>query len=166
MEEQLIFDLSDLSKYKAYFALIASQHKSLGADKFIFGDVEVGQSEAAEWSGKKLWALPADKSRLQDQLSDNLILAREATIWVGGSSASEKFEDEDAFYVECETIIKQIISRMMVDKYEGKLSTPFANASIQRADMMISSTHFIGCEFVFTILDPTGFEYSEGDWNL
>lgn len=158
----MVFTLSDIANYKAYFAQLASQ--SVHIDGYIFGDVEVGQKEADSWTGLKLWAWPADRSRLNDTLSDNYILGREATIWIGGPCASDKYADEDTFYAEVEAIMKKVIGRLTVDQYQGNLGIQFNGNQINRADMSFSSTKLIGCEYIFTILDPDGFEYNEADW--
>ena len=160
----LIFDLSNFAQFKAYFTLLATQNKSV--DGFLFGDVEVGQNEARDWTGKKLWAWPPNRGRMLDARSDNYLLNRDGSIWIGGHSGSDKFEDEDAFYNSCEVIMKQVVAKMIVDRMEAKLSTDFNGHTIQRADLQISATKFIGCEYVFTWHDPTGFEYNEDDWEI
>ncbi len=50
------FDLTDSDSYYDYFLDICTRNKKLGASQFLFGDIEVGQNDAAVWKGKKLWA--------------------------------------------------------------------------------------------------------------
>jgi hypothetical protein len=156
------FTLSDFAKYKAYFEQVAQESVHLAG--FLFGDTEIGQQEAADWEGLKLWAWPADRSRLTDNFSDNYILGREATIWIGGPCNSEVHADEDAFYQNCETVMKKVISRLVKDKYDGLLSISFSGNQLNRTTMRLGSTKFIGCEYIFTIHDPDGFEYNDADW--
>jgi hypothetical protein len=156
------FNLSNFENYKTYFETVATESVHIAG--FMFGDTEIGQKEAASWEGLKLWAWPANKGRITDQLSDNYILGREASLWIGGPCSSELHADEDAYYNNCEVIAKKVISRMIKDKYEGLLSISFSGVQIQRADMYPSSTKMIGCEIIFTIHDPDGFEYNEDDW--
>lgn len=156
------FDLSDFAKYKTYFAKVAEESKHVSG--FIFGDQEVGQKETDSWKGLKLWAWPPDRSRMNDLLSDNFTLNRDASIWIGGPCASELHADEDTFYQNCEAVMKKVVSRMIKDKHEGILSVIFAGNTLQRADMRIGATKFIGCEYIFVITDPDGFEYNEDDW--
>lgn len=161
----MTFDLTDCASYKAYFAKLAKESKLLGESQYLFGDVEVGQSEASEWKGKKLWAWPSERARMQDQLSDNLYLTREGSIWIGGG-APEKFADRDTYYQECEAIVKKLLSKINFDRSESLLSTNFSSYTMQRADMMLGGSPFIGCELILNWDDPDGFEYDEDDWNL
>jgi hypothetical protein len=155
------FQLSDFKKYKEYFEKVATESKHV--DGFLFGDVDIGQEEAGSWQGKKLWAWPADRSKLQDQHSDNFFLGREGSIWVGGPCNSELHSDQDEFYNQCEVIMKKVISRLIKDKIECSIDINLTG-SVKRADTKLSSTAFIGCEYTFTITDPDGFAYSEDDW--
>jgi hypothetical protein len=158
------FDLTDAKKYKAYFKLVTEKNKLLGLNKFMYGEIEIGQQEAASWKGRRLWAWPATRSRGSSQ-TDNYYLNREGTIWIGGASPSEKNDDKDEWYFECERIAKQILSRMFSDFAEAKLATSFSSYTLTRQDMTIGATTFIGCELVFTFADPDGLEYNADDWN-
>lgn len=155
-------DLTDFESYKAYFQQVCTENKLLGANQFLFGDVEVGQSDAASWKGKKLWAWPSQRGRMSDQ--DNYLLTREASVWVGGPSGSERFDDEDAFYAASEKLMKQILSKLIKDIEEAIISTPFTSYTLQRADMDLGGTRMIGCELLLTWHDPEGFEYKEDEW--
>jgi hypothetical protein len=159
------FDLTDFLAYKAYWQKIAKEHKLIGEANYIHGELEVGQSEASDWKGKKLWAWPAARGRGNDP-GDNLSLTREGSIWVGGVSDSEKYADEDTFYASCELIMKQILSKINKDQADQLLATQFNSHVVQRSDMDLSGTRFIGCELVFTYMDFDGFEYNEDHWNL
>jgi hypothetical protein len=156
------FTLTDIENYKTYFEALADS--SVHLDGFLFGDVKVGQNDAHSWQGLKLWAWPADRSRLNDLRFDNYYLGREATIWIGGPCSSEKWEDEDTFYKNVENIMKKVVSKLIYDKQNADLAIDFNGGQINRADMKLSSTNLIGCEYIFTILDPDGFEYNEADW--
>lgn len=161
------FDLSDAKSYKEYFRSIAAKNKLLAAESaspFLYGDIEIGQSEAAIWKGRKLWAWPANQARGSGQ-NDNYFLSREGTIWIGGPCNSEKFEDEDEYYFATERIMKQVLSRIIMDFSESRLAPGFLTSAIQRSDMNISATKFIGCELTFTFADPDGFEYNEDEWH-
>lgn len=159
------FNLTDYLAYKAYWQKIAKENKLIGETNYLHGEVEVGQTEAGEWKGKKLWAWPSDRARGNDP-GDNLLLMREGTIWIGGSSSSDKFADEDTYYASCETIMKQVLSKINKDVADQLLATQFNSHILERADMMLGSTKFIGCRLTFTFMDTDGFEYNEDDWDL
>jgi hypothetical protein len=161
----LIFDLSDFENYKAYFQQLATEHLDIGANNFLFGDVEVGQNEAREWQGKKLWAWPSQRGRMSDSNADNYLLNREGSVWLGGPAQAETFADTDTYYNDCEKLAKQIVARIIKDKQDAKLSTSFSSITIQRADMKLGATDFVGCEILITWVDPTGFEYDETKWS-
>lgn len=158
------FNLSDAASYKAYFLAIATSNKLLGANQYLYGDIEIGQTDAADWHGKKLWAWPAQRARGAGQ-NDNYFLTRDGTIWIGGPCVSEKFSDEDDFYFACEAIMKQILSKLIKDFTDAGMSTNFRGYTLQRSDMQISATKFIGCELLFSFDDPDDFEFDENDWN-
>jgi hypothetical protein len=130
----------------------------------LFGDIEIPQSEAQSWSGKKLWAWPSTRGRLE--AFDNYNLVREGTIWIGGPASSELHDSEDEFYSECERLIKQVVSRMIKDFEDAESAVLFSASTIQRADLDLSGTKFIGCEFIFNFHDPEGFDFHVDDWNL
>src|SRR5690606_17413600 len=96
---------------------------------------------------------------------DNLHLYREGSVWFGGSPASEKFDDEDAFYAHCEAVMKQVITFMQKDYAEARLATDLAGATLQRSDMLLRGTKFIGCELLFSFIDNSSFEFNEDQWN-
>ena len=164
------FILSDFEKYKAYFQALATtmaSKGSLGAPggaPFLFGDIEIGQEEAASWQGMKLWAWPPTKGRLRDPGSDNFIFGREAEIWIGGPATSEEHAAEDAFYQNCETLVKKLVAKMVMDRRNCLIAVDFNNTTFERADVHVGSTRLIGCRYLFTIQDPDGFEYDEDDW--
>lgn len=158
------FNLSDHTSYKAYFLAIATSNKQLGANQFLFGDVQVGQSEAADWKGKKLWAWPSVRAPFGGEY-DNLFLRREGSIWLGGPCDSEKFADEDAWYQACENVMKQVVSKIIYDRQQDVISTNFNSYTLQRSDMTLSGTNFIGCELLFNWDDPTDLDYDANDWN-
>lgn len=160
----IVFNLSDAAKYKTYFQALATQNKLLGATKYLYGDLEIGQSDAADWVGKKLWAWPATRARGSSE-HDNNYFTREGTIWIGGPCTSELFAEEDTFYFECESLMKQIVSRILRDLTESVLSTRLSTYTMQRSDMTIGATKFIGCELLFSFDDPDDLEYDENDWN-
>lgn len=159
----IVFDLTDYLSYKAYWQQIASTNKLIGNANYLFGEVEVGQNEASEWKGKKLWAWPSVRGRGSDP-GDNLSLTREGSIWVGGPCDSDKFADEDTYYAACEAIMKQILSKLNKDQADQLLATQFNAYVMQRSDMDLSGTKFIGCELTFTYSDYDGFEYDPNDW--
>lgn len=157
----MTFDLNNFSSFDQYFASIAQKNKQLSG--YIFGDVEVGQGESAEWKGKKLWAWPPTTGTLTTD--DNYFLKRRGTLWIGGAPASEKQQDQDLFYQQCEVIAKQIVSKMILDKVNAAISCDFSRFTFDRGDMFFGSTKFIGCELNIWFDDPDGFEYNENDWN-
>jgi hypothetical protein len=152
--------LNDYQAYKQYFSSIAASSKYI--DGFLHGDVNLGQREAADWQGLKLWAWPADRSRSSD-IPDNFILGREGSIWIGGPCASELHSDQEAFYQTCEVVMKKVVGKLIRDRVDGVIAVSL-DGHLERADIDISATKFIGCEFKFTITDPDGFEFDQSDW--
>lgn len=159
----LIFSLSDFIKYKTYFNTLATQCKSI--DGFLFGDIEIGQSDSGSWQGLKLWAWPADRSKLQAS-NDNYLANREGEIWIGGPCTGELHADKDLFYQQCERVMKTMISRLIKDISENVISIDMHGHSLERADMDLSGTEFVGCKLQFKIVDPEGFEFIEDDWEI
>lgn len=159
------FDLSDLATYKQYFKTIAESNNLLlqeGTDQYLYGDIEIGINEAASWKGKKLWAMPAHRARGAGE-NDNYYFRREGTIWVGGP-APDKFEEQDTYYEACQTIIKQIISKMIADFTNSKLSFHLNTSTIERTLLTLSATHIVGCEFTFFFDDPDDIEFNQEQW--
>ncbi len=156
------FDLTDPDSYQEYFLDICTRNKKLGENQFLFGDIEVGQNEASVWKGKKMWVWPTMRGKLTD--FDNYFLKRDGSVWIGGAPKSKKFSDEQDCYNESEAIAKQVLSKMIKDKTQDKITTDFTSYILQRSDMMLGATKFIGCEIVFTWNDPGGLEYSDDDW--
>jgi hypothetical protein len=157
------FELNNFESFKSYFNTIAQQANFI--DGFLFGDTEGGQEEAQSWTGLKLWVLPPVKSKLQDLGTDNHILGREGILWIGGPCSSEAHSDEDHYYHLCESAMKKVVSRLIQDTRESKISITVNGSMFQRADMNLSSTKFIGCEFIFTINDAEGFQFNQSDWD-
>jgi len=157
----ILFDLSDAASYEAYFLAIAN--KRVGENQYLYGDIEIGIEDSADWKGKKLWAWPTVRARGAGE-NDNYYLTREGTIWLGGPCTSEKHADEHTWYFDCEAEMKKILSKLIFDFTESKLSTRVSGYTLQRSDMTIGSTKFIGCELIFTFDDPDNLEYDETDW--
>jgi hypothetical protein len=155
--------LSDFEKYKAYFQDLATKNKSVAG--FLFGDIEIAQEEAGSWEGLKLWAWPATRGRIGDAGSDNFIFGREGSIMICGPCASELHAEEDSFYQLCESIMKQVVSKMIHDRRNNLISVTFHGNTFDRVETFAGSTKLIGCEYVFTIDDPDGFQFNENDWN-
>lgn len=157
------FQLSDFETYRDYFQDLATRSKDLNG-AFIHGDIELVQEEVGSWEGIKLWAWPAVKGRLRDANSDNYLLNREGMIWIGGP-APEGHAQQDAYYYNCELIMKKIVAKMMQDKRDALIEVEFDNNAFDRAETYAGSTLLTGCQYTFTIIDPNGFEYNQDDWN-
>lgn len=159
-----MYDLTDFQSYQDYFRAIAQSHIGFVDDGFIFGDDEVTVNEGTVWRNKKLWLEPYQPVTITDQLSDNYLQEKKGSLWVGGSPPSQKFEDKYAFYMECEVIVKDIIARMLQDRYEEKLITRLTSYRFGMGQFNFGASNLVGCRFDFTFHDPSGFEYDTAKW--
>lgn len=156
-----MYDLTDIASYKSYWENLASDHKLITS--FTYGDQDVQNAEAITWEGTKLWLWPYGPVRVVDNLGDNYMQQKEGSVFVGGPEP-EAYEDQDTRFNQCETIVKQLISRMLRDRAAGTLITRVNNWTFERSEIDLS-TKMIGYQLRFFFDDPTGFEYNENDWN-
>jgi hypothetical protein len=159
-----MYELTDFNSYQGYFRLISEQHK--GVDGFLFGDDDVAINEGRVWKGKKLWLEPWQPVKISDPLSDNYLKDKKGSLWIGGPVAGLKFQQRLDFYGECESIVEDIISRMLMDRTEELLITRLTSYTYGMGEFMFSSTKMLGCRFDFTFQDPSGFSYDESKWDV
>ncbi len=162
--------LTNLTKYKAYFAAIAASHVAI--DGFKWGDKEVVQNDSrSDMAERILWAQPYEAARYQDPGSDNITKVKEAKVAYLKVATSELFSDMDEDFIDCEEVIEDIIAKMIKDKRGAEvdgvwemISVNIAGITTGPVDTIIGSTKYIGWEMKIPFHDNTNFAYDEAKW--
>jgi len=160
-----MYDLTDFESYQLYFKTLAELHKDLGAGAFLFGDDGAATNEGKVWKGKRLWLEPYQPVVITDQLSDNYLKEKKGSLWIGGSPANQKFDTRFSYFRACESIVEDIVSRMLQDRSNEKLITRLTTYKYGMGEFEFSATPLIGCRLDFTFNDPNGFEFDADKWN-
>jgi hypothetical protein len=163
--------LTNLASFKAYFADIANSHVAI--DAFMWGDKDVIRNETRSLVMRSvLWAERYDNVRYADNLSDNIQKIKQARIGFFQVRDTEKFADEDAQFEFCESVIDDIIARIIKDKRGAQVDTEWqlllaniSSATGSPAQVMIGSTNFIGWQLKIDIMDNTNLAYDASKWN-
>jgi hypothetical protein len=163
--------LTNLATYKAYFADIATKHKEI--DGYKWGDKDVIRNDnRSDMPARVLWAVPYDKARYGDRMSDNVNKTKVARVAYLVVPDSEKFSDEDAAFDLCEAVIEQIIAKIYVDKRGAMnagvwemIATDISSWSSSPVEMIIASTKYIGWELQMNFMDNTNLEYDPAKWD-
>ncbi len=159
-----MFDfITDPATYKTYFETIATEHVDI--DGFIYGDDDVQKNEIRTWDGIKLWLEDPSRIKPIGPNIDNLLKEKRCSLWVGGSPPSASFEDIQTFYNQCQTIIEDIISRVLRDRQNQDLVTEVTSYEYGRADYNLS-TQMVGCRWDFSYHDPSGYPFNEDKWEI
>jgi hypothetical protein len=165
-----VINLTDLASFKAYFQNIAAQHQEILGFKWG-GKIVLKTATKSNLVNKFLFAQPYDSARYAGADVDNLKKVKTARIGFFQTSASEKFDDEQAAYEFCEKIIEDVVSRILNDK-AGQLvgedwQMIIANIQSMKAEpvkLTLGSTKFIGCDLVVDILDNANLEFDASIW--
>lgn len=165
-----MMDLEGYESLKNYFSTIAKEHKLLGdgADKaFIFGDEGVAVNNGRSWVGIKLWLDEPEPAGLTNSNSDNYLLKRKVTLFVGGA-APNGYAEEQTRFKTCEGIVIDIASRMIgdVNNFDIIIDVPSIRFGRVNSEFMPGGTKFTGCRMDFTYTDPSGFTYNTENWNI
>lgn len=158
----MAYELHDFQSYQDYFNEIADSHNEIAG--FIFGDLDIVNNESRAWKDKKLWLEPYPPVTIIDSLSDNFLHNKQGSLWVGGAPPSGKFSDIYAWFKSCENIIKDIIAKILQDRYQEKLITRLSSFKYGMGEYTVGATRMVGCRLDFTFTDPTGLEYNEDKW--
>lgn len=164
-------ELEGYETLKTYFQTIANQHILLGngADgAFIFGDEGVAVNKGRSWVGIKLWLDEPEPAGVTNSNSDNYLMKRKVTLFVGGSVPSNKHSDEQDQFKKCEGIVIDITSRMIgdVNDFDIIIDVPSIRFGRVNSEFMPGGTKFTGCRMDFTYIDPSGLPYNSENWNI
>lgn len=159
-----MYDLTDFQSYQDYFKAIAQSHVGFVDDGFIFGDDDATVNEGTRWKNKKLWLEPYQPVTITDQQSDNYLIEKKGSLWVGGAPSSDKFEEKHAFFKECEDIVRDIIAKMLRDRTDEVLITRLTSYKFGMGQFNFGASNLVGCRFDFTFWDPSGFAYDTNKW--
>jgi hypothetical protein len=162
--------LTNLASYKAYFAAIAASHVDI--DGFKWGDKDVIRNDnRSDITESFLWAMPYDRARYGDKVSDNVHKYKVARVAFMIVPASELFSDEEAAFDFCEATIEQILAKILKDKRGADnagvwdmLITDINSWTTGPVEKKIGSTKYIGWEFQLTFQDPTNLSYNQAKW--
>lgn len=164
-------NLTHLASYKAYFNSLADQHVDI--DGYVYGAKKVIQNDnRSKLSKRFLWAQPYNNVRYSDSNSDNTQKVKQANIAYWKLRESEKFEDEDDDFSFCESVIEDLIGRIMLDKRGSMVGDTWemvlANiVSINTfpVEETIGSTQYIGWAMKIDFMDNTNLAYNADKWN-
>lgn len=169
-----ILKLTNLAAYRAYFQDIATganHHKQVNGYKWGDKDVIMNDSRSDLVSGF-LWAMPYERTKYEDRNSDNIVKIKKARVAYMIVPDGDKFSDEDAAFDFCETVVEEILAKILVDKRGSEvagvwtmLSTRVEDWTTGPVEHKIGSTKYIGWEFDIPFLDNTKMDYDASKWN-
>lgn len=162
--------LTGLLAYKNYFADIAAQHVDIKGYKW--GEKkDVMNDNASEAPVNYLWAMPYDSAQYIDNLSDNAVKTKVATVAYLEVRDSALFTDEDAQFERCEGRIEEILARILRDKkgsdVGGEWTMIVTNINSWKTKpiyMKVGSTAWLGYELEISFSDNTNLEYNPAKW--
>lgn len=162
--------LTNLASYRNYFSAIAASHVDI--DGFKWGDKDVVRNDnRSDITDSFLWAMPYERARYGDRLSDNIHKYKTARVAYMIVPDSELFADEDAAFDFCEATIEQILAKILLDKRGADnagvwelLMTEVITWTTGPVEKKIGSTKYIGWELQITFQDPTNLFYDVLKW--
>jgi hypothetical protein len=162
--------LTNLQSFKAYFNAIADAHVSI--DGFKWGEKKVIQSgNRSDITKSYLWAQRYNKVRYTDNGSDNAMKKKVARLSYMKVRESERFADEDDDFQFCESVIDDIIAKIMMDKRGSMIGDDWVMivANIPSINTypiqdLIGGTVYIGWALELEILDNTNLVYDQTKW--
>lgn len=163
--------LTNLASLKAYFADIAAKHKEI--NDFKWGDKKVVNNDnKSDLQDGFLWAQRYDRVRYSDLGSDNVNKLKPAKIGFFKTANSEVFADEDACFDFCESVIEDIIARMLRDKRGSEVAgqwemlvTRISSITTGPVEFAAGSTKYLGWEMTIEFMDNTNLAYNASKWN-
>jgi len=164
--------LTNLASYKQYWQDIATKHKLLNGASY-YGDKDVVSNELR--SNAKtlfLWITPYPGTKYGDQLSDNIVKKKTATVAVMKKVDDNKFATVENTFQYCEAIVEDIVSKLIKDNAGEDVSGVWTMISIntntiqsQPVEQIFGSLHYIGCELSVEFNDNTALQYDASKWN-
>jgi len=163
--------LTNLSDYKQYWTDIATSHKQI--DGYYYGDKDVvGNAQKGNAFARFLWITPYENTRYTDALSDNIQKKKKATIAYFKKTPSNKFTDIDTTFQECESVIEDIVSKLILDKKGQDVNGTWTMVTVdinslqmEPVEEIFGSNHYIGCELSMEFSDNTNISYDPNKWN-
>lgn len=152
--------ITDLDSYQTYFSALAASHVDI--KKFYHGDIDklIGAMKS-DIEYPALWLDPYEVG-IQDKLSDNfmgkcrgsLVIIKKPDDTVGSEDAAEQV---------AETIVKDIISKMLQDYDAGEIMTQFSEFRYSTIDPQFSD-RVRGVRLEFTFYIQLGLTYNANKW--
>ena len=163
--------LTNLSSMKAYFADIAAKHKAI--NDFKWGDRKViSNDNRSDLQDGFLWAQRYDRVRYNDPGSDNVTKVKTAKIGFFKTAASELFADEDLGFEFCESVIDDIISKILQDKRGSDVAgewqmivTRISSITTGPVEVTLGAVKYLGWEATIEFMDNTNLAYNASKWN-
>ncbi len=156
-------NLTNFEESREYFTDIATQH--IHINSYHFGDSSrLQQATRSSLKLPVLWQEPYQPVTVQDPLSDNHTGLVTQTIAVYAQASTDKYEDQEEAYNQCEAIIKDIISRMIRDNHTGLITHELQGFKYGEAEDLMGSTKLIGCRLDIQYFRPERFVYDENKW--
>lgn len=156
-------NLTNFDEARQYFRDIATKH--IHINSYHFGDAERLQAQVR--SALKLpvlWQEPYLPVTVQDPLSDNHTGLVTQTIAIYTKAGSDKYEDQEEAYKLCETIIKDIIGRMINDNHTGLITHELQGFRYGEAEDLMGATRLIGCRLDIQYFRPERLIYDMNKW--
>jgi hypothetical protein len=163
--------LTNLASYRAYFADVAVKHKQI--DAYKWGDESVINNDVrSDFPKRILWAQPYENYRYDGNQSDNINKNKTARVGYFVIPVSKSFADIEAAYIVCESVIEDIISKILMDKRGADvngvwtlLATNINSFKVTLVEYTFGSTWCIGCELELEFSDNTNLVYDPNKWN-
>ncbi len=160
----MALSLADFNTYKSYFLALSGSHVDI--TDFVFADeMEMNSIIRSAKLGKVMWLDPYDQVQLLDSISDNFIEQYPGALTVA-SAKPGKFADQDILYQECESIVKDVIAKLLMD-YQADpqvLVTQLSSYKFAPAEATFGATTLYGCRLEFTFTAPAGLTYNPAKW--
>lgn len=162
--------LTSLSSLKTYFGQLASEHVDIGG--FRYGDDKVIKNDnRSSLPNSFLWVAPYELSRYGDNFSDNVMKTKPVALSFMKVRESEKFSTEQEDYEFCESVMEQVMARIIRDK-RGEmvgsdwtmLVTSISSAVGRPVEAIIGSTRYLGWELKLDFMDNTNLAYDAAKW--
>jgi hypothetical protein len=163
--------LTNLVAYREYFKAIAQKHKDI--DGFKWGNKDViSNDNRSDMPQRFLWAMPYDTVKYSDGLSDNKQKIKQARIIYMIVPDSALFSDEDFAFEFCESVIEDIIGKILLDKAGAMgatewemIVTDVKSMTTSPAEKIFGSTKYIGWDLTINFMDNTNLSYDSTKWN-
>lgn len=161
----MAFSLKDYDTYKTYFEALATSHNDISHFEFA-NEERLTKILRSQEVAKVLWCEPYEQVQLLDSHHDNTLEQYPCSLVVAGKKP-ELFDDQDQHYSDCETIVKDIIAKMLLDYQSDPqvLSTELSSYKFGRAEATFGSIIMYGCKLDFNFKAPAEITYNPSKWS-